>query len=215
MAKKKIQKKTAYHHGDLHGQLVTAARELIEKHGPDGFSMSDACRLAGVSTAAPYRHFSSKQDLVTEVARDGLARLGIDMENHAAHHPRGTIESIAAIGRAYVSFAIREPHTFRLMFSTEPHSGRIAEVKQVGMNSYGVLLREVARYLGEDGITDAVLRASFPLWTQVHGLSFLSIDGKLEVTDFPVDVEDSILLATERLLPAASELQTGETTQKT
>lgn len=203
MAKNKIQKKTAYHHGNLRGQLIEAARELIEQTGPDGFSMADACKLAGVSTAAPYRHFSSKQDLLTEVAMDGLSRLGADMEFRASDHLRGTVESIAAIGRAYVQFAIREPHTFRLMFSTEPHSGRIDEVKQVGMGSYGILLKEVARYLGHENITDTVLRTAFPLWTQVHGLSFLSIDGKLEVTDFPVDIDDSILIATQKLLPDA------------
>jgi len=201
MAKAKIQKKSGYHHGDLRGQLISAARKLIEDHGPDGFSMSDACRLAGVSTAAPYRHFKSKEDLLTEVAMDGLARLGADMEKHAADYPRGTIASISAIGRTYVQFAIREQHTFRLMFSTKPHSGRIEELKTVGRASYGVLLQEVARYLGETEITEEVTKASFPLWTQVHGLSFLAIDGKLEVTAFPVDIDQSIHLATERLLP--------------
>lgn len=208
MAKKTVQKKSAYHHGDLHGQLVAAARSLIEEHGPDGFSMSDACRLAGVSTAAPYRHFASKQDLLTEVAKDGLQRLGAQMEENASQYPRGTIESISAIGRAYVNFALREPHTFRLMFSTRAHSGRIEELKEVGRASYGVLLREVARYTGEHDITETVVRNAFPLWTQVHGLSFLAIDGKLEVTAFPVNIDESILIATERLLPPPFRPQT-------
>ncbi|MEM9633282.1 MAG: TetR/AcrR family transcriptional regulator [Pseudomonadota bacterium] len=202
MAKSKIQKKSGYHHGNLRGQLVNAAGRLIEQNGPDGFSMSDACRLAGVSTAAPYRHFSSKQDLLIEVAKDGLQRLGEDMDHRASSYPRGTVDSIAAIGRAYVDFAIREPHTFRLMFSTKEHSGRIEELKTVGRSSYGVLLREVAQYLGEPDINETVIRCSFPLWTQVHGLSFLSIDGKLDVTEFPVDINESIMIATERLLPA-------------
>lgn len=201
MAKAKIQKKTGYHHGDLRGQLISAARDLIEEHGPDGFSMSDACRLAGVSNAAPYRHFKSKEDLLTEVAMDGLTRLGAQMEQHAAEYPRGTVQSLAAIGRTYVQFAMREQHTFRLMFSTKSHAGRIEELKNVGRATYGVVLREVARYLGEDDITEKVVQAAFPLWTQVHGLSFLAIDGKLDVTDFPVDIDQSILLATERLLP--------------
>lgn len=201
MAEKRIHKKTGYHHGDLRGELVNAARKLIEEHGPDGFSMSDACRLAGVSTAAPYRHFSSKEDLLSEIAKDGLGRLGVEMEARASDCERGTIDSIAALGQAYVDFARREPHTFRLMFSTKKHQGRVEELKEVGRGSYGVLLREVARYLGEPDVNEAVLRASFPLWTQVHGLSFLAIDGKLDVTDFPVDIEDSILIATERLLP--------------
>ncbi len=202
MAKNTVQKKSAYHHGNLRDQLISAARSLIEEHGPDGFSMSDACRQAGVSTAAPYRHFESKQDLLTEVAMDGLKRLGTEMEKNASGFPRGTVQSISAIGRAYVNFAIREPHTFRLMFSTRAHSGRIEELRDVGRKSYGVLLREVARYTGEDDITETVIRNAFPLWTQVHGLSFLAIDGKLEVTAFPVDIDDSILIATERLLPS-------------
>ncbi|WP_298822092.1 TetR/AcrR family transcriptional regulator [uncultured Roseibium sp.] len=207
MTGKKIQKKSAYHHGDLRGQLIAAARRLIEEHGPDGFSMSDACRLAGVSTAAPYRHFSSKNDLLTDVAKDGLQRLGAEMEQSASEHPRGSIESISAIGRVYVAFAIREPHTFRLMFSTRSHSGRIEELKQVGRGCYGVLLAEVARYLGEDDITEWVIKTAFPLWTQVHGLSFLAIDGKLDVTSFPVDINDAVLLATQRLLPPQDERQ--------
>lgn len=205
MAKPEVHKKAGYHHGDLRGGLVIAAHKLIEEHGPDGFSMSDACRLAGVSTAAPYRHFSSKQDLITEVAMDGLARLGADMEQRASKQERGTVQSIAAIGRAYVDFALREPHTFRLMFSTMAHHGRIEELKQVGRESYGVLLREVARYLHEPEVNETVIRAAFPLWTQVHGLSFLAIDGKLDVTEFPVDINESIFLATERLLPPRPE----------
>jgi len=201
LAKARIQKKSAYHHGDLRGQLISAARDLIEEHGPDGFSMSDACRLAGVSTAAPYRHFKSKEDLLTEVAMDGLARLGAEMTQNASDHASGTIESLAAIGRTYVQFAIREQHTFRLMFSTKSHAGRIEELKHVGRAAYGVLLKEVAHYLGEEDLTEEVTRAAFPLWTHVHGLSFLAIDGKLEVTAFPVDINQSILQATKKLLP--------------
>jgi AcrR family transcriptional regulator len=207
MARAKIQKKSGYHHGDLRGQLISAARDLIRQHGPDGFSMSDACRLAGVSTAAPYRHFKSREDLLTEVAMDGLTRLGDDMERHAAEYPRGTIESLAAIGRTYVQFAMREQHTFRLMFSTKSHAGRIEELKSAGRCAYSVVLKEVARYLGEEEITEEVIRAAFPLWTHVHGLSFLAIDGKLDVTNFPVDINESVLLATERLLPPRREPQ--------
>nr|WP_280115487.1 TetR/AcrR family transcriptional regulator [Roseibium hamelinense] len=191
----------------MRGQLVSAARRLIEEHGPDGFTMSDACKLAGVSTAAPYRHFSSKEDLLTEVAKDGLIRLRQDSEARAQPLPRGTVEAIAAIGRGYVDFAIREPHIFRLMFSTKSHAGRIEELRSVGRQSYGVLLNEVALYLGESEINDLVNRTSFPLWTHVHGLSFLVIDGKLDVNNFPVDIDEAILFATKSLLPPKPRLE--------
>jgi len=198
----KISKKTAYHHGDLKGELVAAARALIELHGPDGFSMADACRLAGVSTAAPYRHFSSKKDLLAAVAADGLKRLGKDMEGLAALHARGTRDRITSTGQAYVAFAQREPHTFRLMFGAMTDAPETVALKEAGRASYSVLLREVAEYLGCAGVDEAVIRTAFPLWTFVHGLSFLAIDGKLNVTDFPVDIDDAIHLATTRFLPA-------------
>ncbi|MBO6754851.1 MAG: TetR/AcrR family transcriptional regulator [Roseibium sp.] len=195
-----VHKKTAYHHGDLKGELIAAARSLIEMHGPDGFSMSDACRLAGVSTAAPYRHFSSKQDLLAAIAADGLKRLGEDMETLVQNHPRGTVESISAIGRGYVDFAIREPHTFRLMFGAMGAKPENAQMREVGRACYGILLGEVAKFLGKTEVDEAVVGRAFPLWTFVHGLSFLAIDGKLDVHEFPVDINESIRIATGRLL---------------
>jgi len=200
-----IIKKTAYHHGGLKGELVAAARSLIELHGPDGFSMSDACRLAGVSTAAPYRHFASKKDLLAAVAADGLKRLGEDMEALAARHQRGTKDRIASTGQGYVAFAQREPHTFRLMFGAMTDAPETTSLKEAGRTSYGVLLHEIAGYLGRSGIDETVIRTAFPLWTFVHGLSFLAIDGKLDVTEFPVDVDEAVLMATMRLLPDPGE----------
>ncbi len=207
MAREQIRKKTAYHHGDLRGQLVTAATSLIEKHGQDGFSMSDACRLAGVSTAAPYRHFASKQDLLEAVVERGLHRLGETMERQASNHPRGTLDSIAAVMKAFVDFARKEPHIFRLMYATMTGSGRIREPEKIGKASYGVHLREVALYLGEEGVNEKVIRTVFLLWPYVLGLSFLSMDSKLEAEEFPVNIEQSIRLVAERLLPPKTDGQ--------
>ena len=59
--------KRSYHHGELRQALIDAARQLISERNGNDFSLSDACRLAGVSTAAPYRHFADKNEIVTEV----------------------------------------------------------------------------------------------------------------------------------------------------
>ncbi|WP_428641153.1 TetR/AcrR family transcriptional regulator [Roseibium sp.] len=201
MAKDQIRKKTAYHHGDLRDQLVAAASNLIDKHGHDGFSMSDACRLAGVSTAAPYRHFASRQALLAAVAEQGLQRLGEAMERAASKHPRGTLDSIAAVMRTFVDFARREPNIFRLIYNTMTHSGRIRELETIGKASYGVHLREVALYLGEQEVNDRVVRTIFRLWPHVLGLSFLAMDSKLEDAEFPVDLDETIRFVAERLLP--------------
>ena len=53
----RIKPKAGYHHGDLRRQLVVATRRLIDRDGVDAFRLADAAKLAGVSAAAPYRHF--------------------------------------------------------------------------------------------------------------------------------------------------------------
>jgi AcrR family transcriptional regulator len=61
-----------YHHGNLKEALVRAALELIAEKGPAGFTFADAARWAGVSPAAPYRHFRDRDALLADVARRGF-----------------------------------------------------------------------------------------------------------------------------------------------
>src|ERR1700733_15518622 len=63
-----------YHHGNLREALIEAALELIGAKGPAGFTIAEAARLAGVSPAAPYRHFRDADALLAEVALRGYDR---------------------------------------------------------------------------------------------------------------------------------------------
>ena len=53
-----------YHHGNLKEALIDAALELIAQKGPAGFTFAEAARWAGVSPAAPYRHFRDRDELM-------------------------------------------------------------------------------------------------------------------------------------------------------
>lgn len=70
----------SYHHGNLKEVLLEAARKLIEEHGAFGFSLTEAARLAGVSPAAPYRHFRDRDALLAEVARSGFERFAARLD---------------------------------------------------------------------------------------------------------------------------------------
>ena len=72
--------RSSYHHGDLRAQLIAAVRDLVEAHGPDGFSVAEAARRAGVSSAAPYKHFKDRPELLRAVAGEGMDRLRAAME---------------------------------------------------------------------------------------------------------------------------------------
>lgn len=194
------ERREGYHHGDLRQHLVEASRELIAANGMDRFSISAACRAAGVSTAAPYRHFADKEDLLIAVRIDGLQRMADAMAAHAEAKPRGTLAAIAAIGEGYVAFARAEPNMFRAIFDhTEDHANS-CQVETAGNETYGVLLREVAHYLGRTEVDEVVHSVCFPLWTFVHGASCLAIDNMIDKAKVPIDIPTLISTATANLL---------------
>lgn len=111
----KKQKPASYHHGDLRIALIDASVELVAKVGADAFTLKDASQIAGVSVAAPYRHFSDKSELLHEVTERAFQMMANDMEIASKNLEPGTLQSITAIGQAYVRFAAKNPALFRLM----------------------------------------------------------------------------------------------------
>jgi AcrR family transcriptional regulator len=195
-----MNKPDSYHHGNLRADLVEAVRRLVEEKGPDRFSVSDACRIAGVSTAAPYRHFADKEEMLLAVAIEGIRRQRSGMEAAVAERATGTDATLTALGMAYVAFARTEPAVFRLIFGlTRTHRDH-ADIMTEGMLTYGVLLDQIAYRLGHADRTPEVMRQSFPLWTFVHGLSFLLIDDKLAALKLEVDLEAVIADSLRKLL---------------
>ncbi len=195
-----MKKRDAYHHGDLRHDLVEAVRQLVETDGPDRFSIADACRIAGVSTAAPYRHFADKTAMLRAVALEGIGRHRGAMEAALAGQVPGSDDALHAIGMAYVEAARAEPGVFRLMFGlTRSHAGD-EELRLEGMRTYGVLLNQMAIRLGKPQVDDEVLDRSFPLWTFVHGLSFLLIDDKVSVLKLKVDIPTMLRSTLRRML---------------
>ncbi len=198
--KTSVQKKGAYHHGDLRAQLVEATRQLVESKGPDNFSVSEACRLAGVSTAAPYRHFNDKQEMLVAVAMDSIQRTTAKMEEVLKPHPPGSLEGIAALGVQYITHAQEEEGVFRLSFGmTRDHRHDDAMVES-GKACFGVVVREVTRYLGKPGVDEEAMERAFSLWTMVHGMSFLLIDEKLDAMGMTFDLPALIRENTARIL---------------
>src|SRR4030088_2102693 len=106
--------KATYHHGDLRAALVRAAIQLLEESGETDLSLRAVARRAGVSPAAPYRHYADREALVSAVAAVGYRELA---ERLAAAHPApATPEQLASVAVAYVQFALEQPALFRMMF---------------------------------------------------------------------------------------------------
>ncbi|MFK7881865.1 TetR/AcrR family transcriptional regulator [Roseobacter sp.] len=196
--------RTSYHHGDLRGQLLSVVRDLVELHGPEGFSVAEAARRAGVSTAAPYKHFKDRTDLLNALVSDAMDRLAMHMARERDRYPAGTYEAVAGIGQAYVNFAKEEPGIFRLMFSlTEGHEDDDA-IQQKGNDCREIVETACAACLGKGADSKAAVLSAYILWTSVHGHAFLSIDKKNKVEAQDLDDWDFLMAVTCAVLDASA-----------
>lgn len=174
-----VKAKKNYHHGDLRGQLLEAVRELVERKGPDGFSIAEACRLAGVSTAAPYKHFTDRQDILRSAVLLAMERLYEAMKEAAKAHPPGDPARVAALGQSYVDFARSEPGMFRIMFGMTEGQEDCPKLTEVG-ECCKLLVEQVAGdHMGVPADHPAAVAWAYALWCFVHGHSFLQMDDKL------------------------------------
>lgn len=200
-----VTAKAAYHHGDLRAQLIAAVRELVETHGPDGFSVAEAARRAGVSSAAPYKHFKDRPEILRGVVSEAMDRLRAAMEAGAAAHAHGSLESVAAVGLAYVTFAREEPGVFRLVFGlTEGHEND-PDLLTKGEGCFGVVVQAVAARLGLPPDNADVQRRAYILWSFVHGHSFLTIDMKNKVASAEIDDWDYLRTISRAILASAAQ----------
>jgi len=107
-----------YHHGDLRRGLIEAALELAEQGGADSVSVREAARRAGVSPGAPFRHFESRDALMTAVAEEAQRRFRIEIAAALAETPAGDpLARFRAFGMAYLRWAMRNPAHFEIISS--------------------------------------------------------------------------------------------------
>jgi AcrR family transcriptional regulator len=110
--------KRGYHHGNLRQALVEAALDLIAEQGPTGFTLSEAAKAADVTPAAVYRHFTGRDDLIAEVARQGYDIFAALMEFAYNNGKPSPLAAFEATGRAYLAFARKYPGHYMAMFES-------------------------------------------------------------------------------------------------
>lgn len=192
--------KQAYHHGELRQALIDAARLLIGERDGNDFSLSDACRRAGVSTAAPYRHFADKNAIIAEVVAQGFHDMASRSRDAAEVFPRGARDRILAVGRVYLTFALQEPALFRLMFSQKASPGGDDIVTVEGKTCFEYVVAEVIDFCTLNGVRGNAQLIALQLWTMVHGAASLTIDGDYDKVSPGADVQSMIESAADRLL---------------
>lgn len=164
-----------YHHGNLREALMRAALDLIGEKGIAGVTFAEAARRAGVSAAAPYRHFRDRDEMLAAVAAVGFERLSAALESAWQGGRPSPAVAFERVGRAYLDFARRNPAEYAAMFESGlPPEGHEA-LKQAGDRAFGVL-REAAEALVAQipgpGRPPALMVA-LHTWALAHGVASL------------------------------------------
>jgi len=163
--------------------LVEVSEEIIEKDGLGALSLRAAARAAGVSHMAPYRHFEDKDALLASVAGKGFLGLANAMTTSCIGQ-NDPVDRLRSIGITYVYFAYTNPGLFRLMFSAcIADRARFANLAAAGEIAFNVCANAVLDcYTGEAALDPDVLhRRALNMWSLVHGLGTLMIDGHIDL----------------------------------
>jgi AcrR family transcriptional regulator len=172
-------KRGTYHHGDLKRALTDAALVLVAEKGPKGFSLSEAARRAGVSVAAPYRHFADKAELLAAVAEQGFLQLHATLVA-AGHGESEPHKRIVEMGRGYVRWALAHPDHYRVMFGGETVKREHPALLAAATRAFDDLLDAIAIGLESEKRRGRDARQmAGPVWSLVHGIASLAIGGDL------------------------------------
>ncbi|MDQ7263468.1 TetR/AcrR family transcriptional regulator [Paracoccus sp. PS-1] len=133
--------RSSYHHGNLRQALVEATVRLIEENGPQAFTLAEAARLAGVSAAAPYRHFTGREDLLEEVARQGFEEFAERLETAFDEGRPRPLTAFLRMGQEYLSFAAERRGFYIAMFESGISIAGNAGLSQASERARGILVR--------------------------------------------------------------------------
>jgi len=181
-----------YHHGNLREALIQAALDLIAEKGIAGFTFADAARSAGVSSAAPYRHFRDRDALLADVARRGFELFAGKLAAAWNDGRPDPLAALDALGRAYLAFARDEPAFYSAMFEAGIALNTDAELRQASERAFG-LLRQAAELLTANLPKESrppALMMSLHIWALSHGIASLFGRGDAGRRSLPMRPEE-------------------------
>lgn len=182
----------SYHHGNLKEALVRAALDLIAQKGPGGFTFAEAARAAGVSPAAPYRHFKDRDELMAEVARHGFEAFADALERSWDHGRPDARTGLERVGRAYLAFARDEPAYYAAMFEANVPADATPALRAAGDRAFSAL-RTAAEAVAA-GFPAArrppALMLALHVWSLAHGIASLFGRGSGGRRALPMSPED-------------------------
>jgi AcrR family transcriptional regulator len=182
-----------YHHGNLKEALLEAALRLIAEKGPAGFTFADAARLAGVSPAAPYRHFRDRDELLSSIAQRGFEQFEAVLTAAWDDGRPDTVTAFERVGKAYLGFAREEPAFYSAMFESGLPVDLNPALQAASERAFGIIRAAAERLaaLAPPGVTrPPALMMALHIWSMSHGVASLFARGDAARRKLPMSAED-------------------------
>jgi AcrR family transcriptional regulator len=164
-----------YHHGNLKEALLRAALELIAKKGPAGFTFAEAARWAGVSPAAPYRHFRDRDELLANIALRGFQQFEVALAKAWDDGRPDPMTAFDRLGRAYLAFARSEPAYYSAMFEAGIPVDANPELRESGDRAFAVLRNASEKLIATlpGSKRPPAMMMALHVWATAHGIASL------------------------------------------
>lgn len=179
-----------FHHGNLRAALIELATAELAAGRAEELSLRELATRLGVSRAAPYRHFSTKDELLQAVAAEGLQKVSVVYE-HAENMDAPPKERLRVACRAYLDLAKQNPGLFNLLFFTEAYVRMPARAHAPG-SAFGGFERLVAGACGAKQ-PERARPLALAIWSLIHGFAILRMQGRIQRFADVEQTEEQIL----------------------
>jgi len=190
--KKHRGKRRGYHHGNLKEALINAALDLIAQKGPSGFTIAEAARAAGVSSAAPYRHFRDRDALMEDIAQQGFVRFESFLSNAWNKGKPDPQKALDNVGKAYLAFARTEPAFYSAMFESGVSTSAQPKLARASDQTFQVLQDAVDLICADfpKNARPPSRMVALHVWSLSHGIAALFARGDEARRPLPMEPED-------------------------
>ena len=181
-----------YHHGNLKEALLRAALELIAQKGPAGFTFAEAARWAGVSPAAPYRHFRDRDELLASIALRGFNQFEAALARAWDAGRPDVFTALDRLGRAYLGFARSEPAYYSAMFEAGIPLAANPELREAGDRAFAVLREAAEKLCAQTPARNRppALMVALHIWAMSHGVASLFGRGDAARRSLPMSPDE-------------------------
>jgi AcrR family transcriptional regulator len=181
-----------YHHGNLREALIRAALELIAKKGSAGFTFAEAARFAGVSPAAPYRHFRDRDELMASVALRGFEQFEAALARAWDGGKPNPMTALDRLGKAYLAFVRDEPAYYSAMFEAGIAFGADPHLREASDRAFAVLRGASETLVAAMPAANRppALMVALHIWSMSHGIASLFGRGDASRRPLPMTAEE-------------------------